>query len=122
MTDWNVENADFNNPEWGVGRTVVWLANGQGLSIITPARNEYIRAAKRFSPDAILHGWEVTDALADDDTYEVAAINQYGYDRGGLLPVPGWREDNHDGIIYADVTAEQVNAYVAQIGVGDEPE
>jgi hypothetical protein len=118
---WRVEEADFHNDEWGVGRTVVWLASGQGLSIITPERNEYLREAKMFSPDAILHGWPVVDALADDDTYEVAALNKYGFDRKGLIPSPGWSEDNHDGIVYQRVTAEQINALVEQVGVGEEP-
>lgn len=118
---WQVQDADFNNDEWGPGRTVVWLSNGQGLSIITPERNEYIREAKMYSPDAILHGWPVTDVLADDDTYEVAALNKYGFDRKGLTPPPGWSEDDHDGIVYQRVTAEQINTLVNEVGVGVEP-
>jgi hypothetical protein len=123
MTDWKVEEADFNNAEWGPGRTVVWLANGVGLSIITPARNDYLREARAMSPDAIMHGWPVTEALADDDTYEVGALlGDGGFDRRGLRPSPGWREDNHDGIVYQRVSPEQINAYVASIGVRDERE
>ena len=120
---WQVTEQDFATEEHGPGRTVVWLTNGIGLSIITPARNAYIREAKQYSPDAILHGWPVTDALADDDTYEVAAINEYGFDRKGVVPTPpGWgvHEDNHDGIVYQRMTAEMIDTYVNEVGVDPE--
>jgi len=116
---WDVMEEDFASEENGPGRTVVWLTNGVGLSIITPARNEYLREAKRTSVDALLHGWPVTEALADDDTYEVAALLPDGaFDRRGLHPSPvGWSQDNHDGIIYARITAAMLNTYVNEIGV-----
>jgi hypothetical protein len=120
MSEWKVEEADFNNPAWGDGRTVVYLANGVGLSIITAARNAYIREQKRWSPSALLHGWEVTDVMATAGTFEVGAIRADGeFDRRGLNPSPGWQEDHHDGVVYINVPAEQINAYVASIGVRD---
>lgn len=118
---WDVTEQDFASEETGPGRTIVWLTGGFGLSIITPARNEYIREQKQWSPDAILHGWPVTDVMADDETYEVAALRPDGsFDRRGLRPTPsGWgsHEDDHDGIVYARITRDMLNAYVNEIGV-----
>ena len=118
---WDVTEQNFATEEWGAGRTVVWLNGGFGLSIITPARNAYIREQKRWAPSALLHGWPVTDAMADDETYEVAALlPDGGFDRRGLRPTPpGWgsHADDHDGIVYARITADMLNTYVNQIGV-----
>jgi len=123
--NWLLAEQDFSTPEYGPGRIVVRLADGTGMSIINDDRNEYIREQKMWNASAILHGWEVTDVLADDDEYEVGLIDADGEFLGGRLhpEPPGWSahvlatSDDPTRPVYANITAQMIEALVAERGL-----
>lgn len=101
------------------GRAEVRLVDRRVMSVITPERNAYIRERKTWSPGAILHGWDITDAQADDNTYEVAFLTdrlipeRFGDFDPDFVP-EGWADYSvwADGDrIFAYVPRDVVEAY-----------
>ena len=96
------------------GRTVVKIDEHTFLSIITPDRNDFIRAAKEWSPSAILHGWTITDAECDGETtWEIAFIDARQKSLDEVVPDFYDYSFFDDGwIIYREVPIEKVMDYI----------
>lgn len=119
--NWKITEQNFNLGNNGPGRIVVDLHGDISLSILTPARNEYLRDMKAGS---ILGGtWEITDVQADEGNYEVGICDSHHGEFLGvrLDPEPeDWASHaaDIDGWIYTNLTAEQIEAVVNERGVG----
>lgn len=102
--------------EFDEGRAVVTLPGGRWLSIVNDDRNQMIREAKRWSPSAVLHGWEITDVQAEPGNYEVAVIDapEDGKSVDDLID-PAWeqyRRYDEGWTIYCNVPLEVITELV----------
>jgi hypothetical protein len=101
-----------------VGRAVVPVPEADGVwaSVINGDRNDFIREAKMWSPSAILHGWNITDAQSDEDTYEVAFVDNPDVGDCVRSHIPtGWEEymlDDEGWIIFRYVPRSLVHEYL----------
>jgi hypothetical protein len=118
---WRVEDQDFDVEGVGPGRCVVVLRDGVGLSILTPARNDYMREAYVTDPLSFMWGLPPV-VMADEGEYEVAIVRidangDARYSREGLDPEPAeWAalRNDDEGAVYTHVSADMVNRYVNQ--------
>jgi hypothetical protein len=104
-------------PTFTDGRAAVELDSGYVLSIITPERNEHIRAAAQWSPSYLMGGWTLMDAECDGETYEVSfrlwnSTRSRTDSANDIIP-RGWEDyvkDDDGDMIFAYVPRDLVHA------------
>jgi hypothetical protein len=123
---WQVTEQDFDTEGVGPGRIVVELKDGTVLSVITDARNDYIRTAAEFNLLAMFGGggWAQPEVMADEGEFEVALLNEWG-DMSGLPldPQPDeWAAHqilSDEDVVYTHVTPDMLDRLVNAVGLRD---
>jgi hypothetical protein len=123
---WQVTEQDFDTEGVGPGRIVVELKDGTVLSVITTARNDYIRTAAESNLLAMLGGggWEQPEVMADEGEFEVALLNEWGDMSGQPLdPQPEeWAAHqilSDEDVVYTHVTPDMLDRLVNAVGLRD---
>lgn len=122
---WQVSEQDFDVEGIGPGRIIVELKDGNTLSVITPARNDYIREARAMSVSAILGTdpmWRDPDVRADEGEFEVAVLDGWGNWNGMPLdPQPQeWAAHqtlSDEDVLYTHVTPDMLDRLVNAVGL-----